>query len=205
MWHDCYQRARTGIDVVDVRQSDEYIQKRQQIENEYSVLELCSNRFLSLVFGRDPGHTVVEQAAGASLCFFSRVFGVATVDGFPAPIAEALTTSLRDTFFLGMASHFVLQNHPSRSRINEVQVNVLFEEFLRESISAEMKMRSYIKAANNIPKDIFEVQYGTIEPMIKNDLRVGFWKRGKVRSNYNNVFCSGILLPMLAELTASNL
>ena len=139
------------------------------------------------------------------MCFFSCIFGVATIDDFPTPLAEGLAKSLQDAFFLGMAYHFVLNNHPSRSRVSEVDVHVLFESYLRESISAEMKMGAYNKATNNIPKDMFNVQYSMIEPMIKDDLRVGFWKGSKVLSNYKNVFYSRILLPMMTEVMASKL
>lgn len=205
IWQDRYRGARAGIDVAKVCQSDEFIQKQPQLEIEFSTLEPLSKRFLSLVVGRDRGQTAVEQAAGASLCFFPRLFGIATVDELPAPLAGKLSDTLQDSFFLGMACHFVLQNHPSRPRITEVNLTALFEDFLKESISAEMKMEAYNKSTNNIPRDMFDVQYTMVEPIVKNDLRVGFWKRGKVRSNYHNVFCSGILLPMMTEIRASSL
>jgi hypothetical protein len=205
MWQDRYHGARAGMDVVKVRQSDEFIQKQQHLEIEFNALQPLSERFLSLVLGRNRGRTAVEQAAGASLCFFPRLFGIATVDDLPAAMVGKLSATLQDSFFLGMACHFVLQNHPSRPRIKEVNLTALFEDFLKESISAEIKMGAYNKSVNNIPRDIFDVQYTMVAPIVKDDLRVGFWKRGKVRSNYHNVFCSGILLPMMTEIRASNL
>jgi hypothetical protein len=205
MWQDRYQSARAQVDVVKVRQSNEFIQNKPQLEIEFSTLLPLSERFLSLVVGRDRGQTAVEQAAGASLCFFPRLFGIATVDDLAAPLAGKLSDTLQDSFFLGMACHFVLQNHPGRPRLREVNLTALFEDFLKESISAEMKMGAYNESSNNIPRDIFDVQYTMVEPMFKDYLRVGFWKRGKVRSNYHNVFCSGILLPMMSEIRASNL
>ena len=152
IWQDRYRGARAGIDVAKVCHSDEFIQKQPQLEIEFSTLEPLSKRFLSLVVGRDRGQTAVEQAAGASLCFFPRLFGIATVDELPAPLAGKLSDTLQDSFFLGMACHFVLQNHPSRPRITEVNLTALFEDFLKESISAEMKMEAYNKSTNNIPR-----------------------------------------------------
>ena len=205
MWQDRYQKARPGVEVMDVRKSDEYNKKRTDIENEHRVLEPLSDRFLDLVLGREHGETVTEQAASAALCFFPRVLGVVTVDDYPAPLADRIVASVRDTFFLGMACHLLAQNHPSRSQIGEIDVDALFEEYLKESVSANSKMGAYNRAVNNIPVDIFNVQYAGLEPMIKNDLRVGFWKQGKARSNYDNTFYSGILLPVMAEVMANEL
>ena len=205
LWQNRYRDARRGIPVANVQQSDEFVEKRSELEIEFRALETLSEMFLGLVSGIDRGQSAIEQAAATSLCFFSRLFGVPTVNDLPPPFGARLSEALRDSFYLGMASHFVLTNHQRRAQVGELDLDILYNTFLVESISAELKMSAYNRSSNNIPRDVFTVQYETIETIVKDGLGVGFWKRGKVRSNYYNVFCSGILLPMIAEVEASKM
>ncbi len=205
LWQDRYRNARKGIRVTDVFESLEFQEKQRDLELEINTLETLGEMFLALVSGTDCGQGAVEQAAAASLCFARRLFHVPTLNDLPQPFGARLLEGLHDTFYLGTASHLILTNHAFRADVESVDLDALFAAFLRESISAELKVGAYNRSANNIPRDIFTVQYATVESIVKNGLGVGFWNRGKVRSNYYNVFCAGILLPMMAEVEAARL
>ena len=205
LWQDCYQRIKSGADVVNVRETPEFAEKQGELENVFLILQPLAERFLSLLIGRERGKTPVEQAASSALCFFPRVLGISSVDELPELQAAKLADALQASFFLGMACHLILCSHPGRTRIDEVDLTALFADYLKESLKATSHVRSYSRSANNIPRDIFEVEYAEMELFVKKNLGLGFWKRGKVRTNYYNTFCSGILLPMMSEICVSDI
>lgn len=203
VWQDRYRAALPTTRIGDLRQDAEFLQKRRTLESEYELLLPLADRFVALVLGRERGMNALEQAAGASLCFLPRILNVASVDDLETRWGECVAASLRDTFLLGFMCHLVLFNHPSRSKLESVDLQVLFPEFLADSVSAESKLKPYNRAAHNIPRMVFDVQFNLAERLFKEGFRIGFWKMGKLQSNYYNAFCSGILLPMKTELMAN--
>ena len=203
LWQDRYQRARAPGPAVDIRTNDEYLAKKNDLDCEFKVLFPLGERYVALVLGRLSGDTPVEISAAAALCFVRRFFDADSVDSLNNPASATLTEFVFDTFYLGLACEFALMNHPARARVAEVDQAQLFEEFLEASIVAKQKIGEFYKGAHGMPGDIFDAQYALIEPLLKNGFRVGFWKRGKLQANFENLYYAGALLSIMACLKAT--
>lgn len=205
LWQSRYRSARSGgSDVPDVRETDDFIQKKSESEQVYEYLSPLGESFLSLLKGLSVGASGVERAMQSALCFFAKFFSVETISQLPESTADQLSEAIDETHFLGLASHLILFNHPHRHRIASLDRNQLYSKFLKVSGKADVEMRPYNKNLNGIPEAVFQQQFSeSVEPLLKNELKVGFWKMGKLRSHFRNIFFAGTILGVLADTQAS--
>lgn len=205
LWQSRYRAARGGgSDVPDVRETDDFIQKKSESEQIYEYLSPLGESFLSLVKGLSAGASDDERAMRSALCFFSKFFSVETISQLPESTAGKLSDAIDETHFLGLASHLILFNHPYRHRIESLDRNQLYSKFLKVSWKADAEMRPYNKNLNGIPEAVFQQQFSeSVESLLKNELKVGFWKMGKLRSHFRNIFFAGTILGVVADTQAS--
>jgi len=205
LWQSRYRSARGGgSDVPDVRETDDFIEKKSESERVYVYLSPLGESLLSLIKGLSAGATGVERAVQSVLCFFPKFFRVETISQLPESTARQLIDAIDQTHFLGLASHLVLCNHPHRHEIESLDRSQLYYKFLKVSGKADAEMRAYNKNLNGIPEAVFQQQFReSVEPLLKNELKVGFWKMGKLRSHFRNIFFAGTILGVLADTQAS--
>lgn len=189
-----------GPKVGDIREAERYISRKQLLDRVFTALKPFALRYVAMVLGRDAGTNPVEQAAATALCFWSRLAGIGSVDVLEADLRLRLEKSVCDTFFLGMANQFALASSSmDMTKFTTVNAEMAFSGFLQSSIVADRHVAQFYKACSIIPHAIFDVHYARIDKLMKHELRVGLWKRGKIRANYHNVYSSGILLPMMRQ------
>jgi hypothetical protein len=205
LWQVRYRAARGGEpDVPDVRETEDFIQKKSESEQVFQCLRPLGESFLNLVKGFSPGVSNAERAVRGVLCFFPKFFRVGSISQLPSSTSAQLSDATDETHLLGLASHLILFNHPHRHRIESVDKVYLYSKFLEVCGAADAEMRSYNKDVHGIPEAVFQDQFReAVEPMLKNDLKIGFWKMGKLRSHFRNIFFAGTILGVLADTHAA--
>ena len=205
LWQERYREARgEGSDVPDVRRTDDFMLKKKTSNSVFERLKPLGESFVGLVKGLSPGLTGPEGVVRAILCFFPKFLGVQCISDLPDHKAKQLSCVIDQTFFLGLASHLILFNHPSRHVISGLDTNRLYKKFLEVSGRADAALRPYSRDLHGMPEDIFQVQFARqVEPLMKREFCIGFWKMGKVRSHFRNLFFAGTILGVLADTEAS--
>ena len=66
--------------------------------------------FFDVVAGRADGSRLSHPGIGAALSFPSRFLRATSMKALPGPVQEALDNLIHQNFFLGLVSHFLLQN-----------------------------------------------------------------------------------------------
>jgi hypothetical protein len=204
LWKERYREARNGkSDIVDVRKTEDFVNKHEISESSFMALRNTGESYLSLVKGISPGNTCAENAVRKDLCFFPRLLKVETVNDLPPARGKITNAIIDETFFLGLASHLIISDHPHRHKINRLKKECLYLDFLEACRSADKDLRIYDKDMNGIPGDIFKEQFARhVEPLFAREFSVGFWKMGKIRSNFRNIFFGGIALGVLSDSNA---
>jgi|GEM_PF-5168868 hypothetical protein len=205
LWQSCYRAARGGgDDVPDVRKTADFIQKKTTSAQVFECLRPLGDSFLNLVLGLSSGNIGAERVVRSVLCFFPKFFNVDSVSQLPDLTANQLNHACQEMYFLGLTSHLILFNHPSRNRIELLNRDNLYSKFLEVAGMADAKMRAYNKDSNGIPEAVFLVQFKTvIEPVLKHDIKIGHWEMGKLRSHFRNIYFAGTILGMLADIQAA--
>lgn len=205
VWQERYRKARGGgADVPDVRKTEDFIQMKDELNSVFETLKPLGESFLGLIKGLSPGVTGPKRAVRGVLCFFPKFMGVQSISDLPTQKAKRVARVIDETYFLGLASHLILFNHPCRHGIPGLDTNQLYQKFLEVSGAADAAMRPYKKNLHGMPEDIFQAQFtGQVEPMMKAEFSIGFWKMGKVRSHFRNLFFAGTILGVLADTQAS--
>ena len=180
LWQSRYQAARGGgSDVPDLRKTDDFIQNKSESELVYEYLSPLGESFLSLIKGLSAGASSAERAVQSVVCFFPKFFRVETISQLPETTAGQLSDVIDETHFLGLASHLILTHHTHRHRIASLDRNQFYSKFSEVSAIADVEMRPYNKNLNGMPEAVFRQQFGeSVEPLLKNELKVGFWKMG---------------------------
>lgn len=106
----------------------------------------------------------------------------------------------------GFGLHYLLTEFPTRNLVGRVDTLHLQEEWIGRAIAADHSLRWYDAEQHGIPSRFVEHLYRTrLERLLRDSLRLGFWKEGQARSYIKNLFWSGVLLGLAADLqTKSN-
>jgi hypothetical protein len=205
LWQELYREVRgEGSDVPDVRKTEDFMLKKNETNSVFDRLKPLGESFVGLVKGLSPGINDPERAVRDVLCFFPKFMEVQCVFDLPVHKAEQLSSVIDQTFFLGLSSHLILFNHPSRHLIFGLDTSHLYQKFLEVAGRADAEMRPYSKDLHGMPEDIFQAQFASqVEPLMKGSFSIGFWEMGKVRSHFRNLFFAGIILGVLADTQAS--
>jgi hypothetical protein len=159
-------------------------------------LDSVCQRYLAVVRGLDDGTGV--GVPGIEVNFPARLWkgkGRSALDANQAAVFDDLVT---ETFFLGLATHFVLQIADTRPETHRVDPETLLGQFLMPSLAAHTVEGTYDRMNGGIPSAILGHHVAsTIRPHLKKVLRLGFWAGGKALSNFKNLFWAGVLLGML--------
>lgn len=159
-------------------------------------LDSVCERYLAVVRGLDDGSSV--GVSGIEVNIPARLWkgkGRSALDANQAAAFDGLVTG---TFFLGLATHFVLQVADTRPETHRVDPEALLGQFLMPSLTAHTVEGTYDKMNSGLPSAILGHHVAsTIRPPLKEVLRLGFWAEGKALSNFKNLFWAGVCLGLL--------
>jgi predicted Zn finger-like uncharacterized protein len=201
LWQERYREAGNGrSDMVDVRKTEDFINKYEVSDSSFVALKDIGESYLKLVKGVSTGNNHVENSVSRALCFFPRLIKVETVNNLPPAWAKITNTVIDETFFLGLASHLIISDHPHRYKIYGMEKESLYLDFLKACGSAARDMKEYNRDMKGIPGDIFKEQFARqVEPLFAGEFSIGFWKMGKIRANFKNIFFGGVVLGVLSD------
>lgn len=167
-------------DVLENAEGRENIAIAQQVSRE-SVDYF--ETFFNIVVGKE-AHPFMS-----AMNFPQRFLNRTTLEATDSAVLEAAVERL---FYLGFVYHFVFMRFPTRQNIDAVDFEELSESWLPETSVADVQFRDRIF-------DAYYKSSGT-ESQITTQFRIGFLKRGLVRSFLRNIYYSGMLYAMKYDL-----
>jgi len=191
---------------VDVRQTEEYKEKLQTSDQVITTLEVVVHSCLNLTKGLVPYVFLANPEAARLVCPFPQLLNISSIEQVQLIARKELNDAIDQTFLLGLTSHLILFNHHARPKIGRIDTSLLFTKWAESAAVADMQLKAYNRDSNGIPNGVYLAQYmAQIQPVVKEKLRIGFWKEGKFRSRFRNIYYSGCLLGMESDVAASKI
>jgi len=171
-------------DVVDAEHRDKLPVARTVFEK----LHPECDKFLLIVSGYFP--------AESAMCFTTRFLKAPVSKN----VSEKLFKVVGKVFFLGLIFHLTFSTYPTRSNTKKVDCVALVREWINETLIASIILKSFVKDTPLIMSVYRYFFQNEIEPFLKSDLKIGWWKRAKCESFFANLLLSGVLLGMLFDM-----
>lgn len=158
-------------------------------------------KYIGICLGFNKGYELGHPNIEKGLCFMERIFNKRSTESIKNPEKNIIEKLIKDTFFLGFASYLMLYHFPTRNLIENININILAEKWSIETLRAEQIMINVDETLIDWLKAIFNQHYSTnVQPFLKNQMKIGFWKMGKCDSYFNNLFYAGSLLALMSDL-----
>ena len=181
--------------------SDEYLALRSQAAQAFQRIGTSLELFFDVVRGLADGSCLGYPNIGGVLSFPRRHLHSRSIDDIPAASRRDLDASFKDTFYLGLLSHFVLRTFPTRGEMDRVQVDALLSKWFPSSLVADQMMKQYSIDINNLPERIYLWHFANyVQPTLRKHFGFGFWRLGKARSFFRNLYFGGARLGMEFDL-----
>lgn len=126
----------------------------------------------------------------------------------PSANTDAQTTALvhsrlEEVFVAGFLVHHALTSFPGReTSVERIDISALVSRFPGEALGADSRLRSYdlkhARIASTIAVALYEDR---LEHLLRDVIRIGWWKRAKSLSFFTNLFWAGILLGVMTDLS----
>lgn len=172
--------------------SEEYINMKVIANQIFNLTSDKSNMLLEVVKGNESGQ-IIGLPNSSAICFKTRFLGD---DLLKSDIKTQLDKSIEDIYYFGFLQHQFLWGFPTRHKVNSVNIEDLFAEYYPKALIADIVLKGYMKDSSKthaILKYYYDVN---MEKFIKNELRIGFFKRVLCKSFFKNLYLSGALLGM---------
>lgn len=184
---------------------DEYERRVELARPVFAVLQTSSDKLLNVVCGIASPVSIGQPSEIDALNFPRRFLNVSSTTVLPTSIRGVTENLLSGTYLLGLMLHLIVWHFPSRAHIERVDIPRLEQTWFVESLLADRQMRPLFTTMEGSSITFFDVfDRGTIEPTIKNGLKIGFWGRAKACSYFRNLFCAGWLLGMQFDLATQH-
>jgi hypothetical protein len=158
-------------------------------------------KYIGICLGFNKGYELGHPGIEDGLCFTKRILNKQSTESMNNSDKNIIEKLIEDTFFLGFVSHLLLYNFPTRNFIDNVNLNILAEKWSIETLRADQIMMNFDKTYVDWLKALFNKHYNTnVQPFLKNQMKIGFWKMGKCDSYFNNLFYAGSLLGLMSDL-----
>jgi len=195
---------RTVTEPQNYFSSEEYHVLKQLAYMVFDKVKSKCDLFLGIVRGTNKGNEIGHPGIERAMCFPSRFLKKPSTIDLPDTLRMLIDDVIDSTFYLGLISHLYLHTFPTRSNVERIDIDNLIYKWGLQALIADRLMKTYSKKANDLPRRVFEsYYYSKIEPILKKQLKVGFWIRGQCRSYLRNLFFSGARLGMLFDLMTS--
>lgn len=158
--------------------------------------------FFELVEGLRP---IQVSPYMASMFLPQRFLGVDDPLNLSVNNYTTLDQAVQGCFYLGLFYHFTTMIFPTRKNVDTVNFDKLINEWLPNTLVANLKMREYNSENKGMPETCFCCYYKTndYDMVFKKDFKVGFFKRPQIKSFLNNIFYSGIMFGMAYDLSTN--
>ena len=204
---ELYESTVSSVtDPQDYFSSEEYHNAKRLAALVFNTVKSNCEVFIRIVEGLSEGSEVGHAGIERVLCFPKRFLKKPSVDALSDELRIMIDSIIRDTFLLGLMSHLFLFTFPTRGDAERVDIDGLFYQWLPEALIADRRMKEYNKEINRLPLRVFESYFSSsIDLVLKEKFRVGFWKRGQCHSFLKNLFFAGARLGMMFDLKTKNL
>lgn len=137
-----------------------------------------------------------------SMCFPQRFLKVDSAGDLGVKNLLDLSVIISNCFYCGMFFHFIYMKFPTRQNYQDVDFDGLFDEWVHNSMIADLQMKEYDERNGKLPSTVFKRFYEDrkFESTFKTVFKVGYFKRGRVQSFMKNVFFSGAQFAMFYDL-----
>ncbi len=172
--------------------SEEYRKYEKSTEITYTKLEPLCNSLIRVLQGVKNGDEIGFPGIENKISFPICVLKQQSVEMLPAETRNIADDIIHDTFLLGLISHLLLCDYPSRNNYESVDIKAVMDMLAPKIMSSSSKMRKYNKEFNTVPVLIFENYYdNNIVPVLKEQLKLGTMSRASARNYFINLFFSG--------------
>jgi len=193
--------VRSVTDPQDYFSSGEYASLKRLAHTVFDKVKSKSGVLMAIAQGSKKGEDIGCPGIESALCFPSRFLKEPSTQALPDELRIATDELIENTFFLGLMCHLLLNKFPSRDNVKQVDMDTLARLWGQRALVADITMKAYSRDLNNLPVRIFESYFTSdIEPTLKKKLKLGFWKVGKCRSYFRNLFFSGAFFGMQVDL-----
>jgi len=183
--------------------SQAYRQNLDLAKKVYSQLTPLSTDFLKVVAGNIKGSSLgIPKFTGETMNFPRRLLKKPSLTDLSPEIMLPAQQVIAHTFLLGLLYHLFFFRFITRPQIETVDLAGLAADWLPKTTVASVVLRNYYKKENQgTARLLFEHYFNqTLEPSLEQDLKIGFWKRGKAHFFLLNLFLAGALLGMEYDL-----
>lgn len=187
---------KSVYDIDHILSSEEYRERRESTICAYPVVLKISELFLGSAKDIEVANSISIPDYGKAICFPYRFLGKPDVSAFPNQAGDKLSNTLDSIFFSGLNFHFFWATFPTRKEYKNVDIDTLKSKWLLEALVADKTMGKFYQGeGGQIAKDLFDIRYSTTcEPLLKQEIKVGFFKRGMCKAYFKNIYWAGALL-----------
>lgn len=180
---------------------DAYLERVHLAQQVFSALDRASETFLAVARGEAPGALAGHKGALEPLSFPRRFLNTQATSNLDPGRRSATEEVIQTTFLLGLMTHLVIWQLPTRIHGDRVDLVALEHEWLVKALVADLRMKALWRHGEFPTIDLFEAHYRRIvEPLLKGPIGIGLWGRAKAHGYFRNVFCAGWLLGMMYDL-----
>ena len=181
--------------------SDAYSEEKRLAKLVFDKVESMCEVFLAMVKGSIGSSGIGKPQLERCMCFPMRFLKQPST----ATMTDALRVTIEDpieqTFLLGLRCHLGCTRFPARSDVGRVNLDTLFNMWMPDVSTSTVKMRTYSKECDWAPTHLFEYFYSSrVDPALKEQFGLGFWKRSRCRWFFSNLFFAGASLGMCCDL-----
>ncbi len=204
---DFEQFLRKSYNLGHILSSEEYQQRRNASLCAFPLLINIAVPFLNSAKSLDSANEIPIPNYGQAICFPFRFLGKTSIDELPNQTGEKLSDSLDTIFFSGINFHLFWATFPTRKEYKNVNVEELKGKWLIDALLADQTMRNFYPGEGRpMSKDAFDKYFLThCLSLLKNDLKIGFFKRGICKSFFRNIYWAGALLGTQYDMATKKL
>lgn len=187
---------KSVYDIDHILSSEEYRERRESTLCAYPVILKISEPFLRSAKDIEVANSIAIPDYGNAICFPYRFLGEPSVSALPKQAGDKLSNTLDAIFFSGLNFHFFWATFPTRKEYKNVDIDALKSKWMLEALIADKTMgKFYQREGGQMAKDLFDIRYSTTcEPLLKQEIKVGFFKRGMCKAFFKNIYWAGALL-----------
>lgn len=181
--------------------SDAYSEEKRLAELVFGKVKSKCEIFLAMVKGPIGDSGIGNLGIERFMCFPMRFLSQPSTATMTGALRVTIEDVIEETFFLGLRCHLGLWRFPTRSDMQRVNMDTLFDIWIQDALVSTAMMRTYSKECRGVPTRLFEYFYSsTVEPTLKEQFRLGFFKRSRCRWFFSNLFFTGASLGMRFDL-----
>ena len=138
----------------------------------------------------------------SSMFFPQRFLKVVDTSDLEKEKYDIVDSVLEKCFFLGFIYHFSYYNFPTRANIQDVNFEELVDNWLPETLVANLQMKEYAKEVDGLSEKYFAMFYEeqNFKTILKKNFKLGFFKSLQATSFFNNIFYCGAMYGMKYDM-----